>query len=160
MPLTIVLADDHAGFRGVLKTLLEARGMTVVGEAGDGAEALQLAANHRPDIAVLDLSMPVLSGLDAGLKMRSVSPSTRAILLTMHSEDEYVRQAAAAGIEGYVLKSRAAYDLMDAIRQVARGGSYLSPSLSSAAFQPSAPGRQPSRSAPGRSASLLARLAG
>ncbi len=138
MPLTIVLADDHAGFRAALKSLLQGRGMNVVGEAANGAEAVHLAKTLRPDIAVLDLSMPVMSGLDAGQRMHAASPPTKSILLTMHNEEEYIRQAAAAGIAGYVLKSRVANDLLDAIGQVARGGVYLSPCLSLMPFQSSA----------------------
>jgi DNA-binding NarL/FixJ family response regulator len=135
MPLSIMLADDHVGFRQVVKAHLASQGMNVVGEASDGGAAVQLAMDLHPDIAVLDLSMPVLNGIDAGSQMRTVSPSTKAILLTMHREDEYVRQAADAGIAGYVLKSRTVLDLVEAIRQVLRVGAYLSPGLSRDAFR-------------------------
>ncbi|MBZ5725210.1 MAG: response regulator transcription factor [Acidobacteriia bacterium] len=136
MPLSILLVDDHAGFRQAIGDHLRARGLTVVGEAADGGEAVQLARNLQPDIAVLDLNMPILNGIDAGLAMRTAAPSTKTILLTMHHEDEYVQQASGAGFAGYVLKSRAAFDLVEAIREVERGGTYLSPCISHAAFPP------------------------
>ncbi len=136
MPLSIILADDHTGFRAAIGDHLRARGLTVVGEAADGGEAVQLALHLRPDIAVLDLSMPVLNGIEAGVAICNGSPSTKAILLTMHHEDEYVRLAGDAGFVGYVLKSRAAFELVEAIRQVVRGGAYISPCLSRSAFRP------------------------
>lgn len=105
---------------------------TVVGEAGDGREAIRLAQELSPDIAVLDLSMPLLNGLDAAREIVKVSPQTKVILLTMHTEDPYVMDALRAGIRGYVLKTQAAQDLVQAIREVSRGSMYLSPGISRA----------------------------
>ncbi len=133
-----MLADNHVLVRQALKTLLESEGMEVVGGADQGRDAVALAAALKPDVAVLDVSMPVMNGLDAAQQMRAVSPATRPLLLTRHDEDAYVTAALRAGVRGYVLKSQAATDLVNAIRQVHRGGVYLSPGISGAladAFQ-------------------------
>src|SRR5207245_2016036 len=132
LPLRILLADDHLIVRQGLKTLLEQEHCTVVAEAGDGREAIQLAQKHHPDIAVLDLAMPQLNGLDAAREIVKVSPETRTILLTMHTEDPYVVEALRAGVRGYLLKTQASTDLMQAVREVSRGAVYLSPGISGA----------------------------
>lgn len=130
MPLRILLADDHEIFRQGLRALLEREGLQVVGEAADGHGAIQMAAQATPDVAVVDLAMPLLNGLDAAREITRVSPRTRTIVLTMHAEDPYVARALQAGIRGYVLKSQAAEDLVQAIREVSRGAVYLSPGVS------------------------------
>lgn len=130
MPVRVLLADDHQIMRQGLKSLLEREGFVVVAEASDGRDALQKAEASHPDVVVLDLAMPGLNGVDAGREISRSSPRTRAILLTMHKEDPYVLQALSAGISGYVLKSQAAEDLVQAIREVARGSMYLSPGIS------------------------------
>jgi two-component system, NarL family, response regulator NreC len=130
MPLRILLADDHEIFRQGLRALLERGGFTVAGEASDGHAAIQMAAQLSPDVAVVDLAMPLLNGLDAAREITRVSSRTRTILLTMHAEDPYVAKALQAGIRGYVLKSQAAEDLIQAIREVGRGAVYLSPGVS------------------------------
>src|SRR5881397_3301743 len=130
MPLRILLADDHLIVRQGLKSLLEQEQCTVVAEAADGREAIQLAQKLHPDVAVLDLAMPQLNGLDATREILKVSPETRAILLTMHTEDPYVMEALRAGVKGYLLKTQAAQDLVQAIREVSRGAMYLSPGIS------------------------------
>ena len=130
MPLRILLADDHEIFRQGLRALLEREGFHVAGEAADGHGAIQMAAQLTPDVAVVDLAMPLLNGLDAAREIARVSPRTRTILLTMHAEDPYVAKALQAGIRGYVLKSQAAEDLIQAIREVSRGAVYLSPGVS------------------------------
>lgn len=132
MPLRILLADDHLIVRQGLKALLEQEHHTVVGEAGDGREAIQLAQKHHPDVAVMDLAMPLLNGLDATREIVKVSPETRTILLTMHTEDQYVVEALRAGVRGYLLKTQAASDLIQAVREVSRGAVYLSPGISGA----------------------------
>ncbi len=132
MPIRVLLADDHQIMRQGLKNLLEREGFAVVAEASDGREAIHLAESSHPDVAVLDLAMPALNGVDAGREITRASPRTKAILLTMHKEDPYVLQALNAGISGYVLKSQAAEDLVQAIREVARGSLYLSPGVSRA----------------------------
>src|SRR6058998_3296092 len=130
MPLRIILADDHLIVRQGLRSILEREAYTVLGEAGDGREALRLAQELRPDVAVLDLAMPLLNGLDAAREISRVSPQTKTILLTMHTEDPYVMEALRAGVKGYLLKTLAAQDLVQAIREVSRGAMYLSPGIS------------------------------
>jgi two-component system response regulator NreC len=131
MPIRVVLADDHTIVRQGLKSLLEREGIQVVGEAQDGHEVLQLAAKHSPDVAVIDISMPVLNGLDAARELKRSAPKTKTILLTCHDEDEYLIEALRAGVKGYVLKNQATSDLVHAIQLVCRGQVYLSPGMSS-----------------------------
>jgi len=132
MSIRVLLADDHQIMRQGLKNLLEREGFAVVAEASDGHEAIRLAEATHPDVVVLDLAMPGLNGVDAGRHITHASPRTRAILLTMHKEDAYVLQALNNGINGYVLKSQAAEDLVRAIREVTRGSMYRSPGVSRA----------------------------
>lgn len=132
MPTQLLLADDHQIVRQGLKTMLEHEGFTIVGEAADGREAVRLAQTRHPDIAVLDLAMPGLNGVDAAREMLRSEPRMKAVLLTMYTEDPYVLEALRAGISGYVLKTQAAVDLVQAIREVTRGSIYLSPGVSRA----------------------------
>jgi DNA-binding NarL/FixJ family response regulator len=129
LPVSILLADDHPIFRQGLKSLLEKDGFTVIGEGEDGMEAIKLAEKFRPDVVILDFSMPRLNGLDAAKEIRRVSPRSRVILLTVHREEQYVLEAISAGIKGFVLKSEAATALADAIQEVTRGNAYLSPGI-------------------------------
>jgi DNA-binding NarL/FixJ family response regulator len=135
MRLQILLADDHLIVRQGLKALLEREGLDVVGEAPDGLEAVRLARDLHPDVAVLDIGMPLMNGLDAAREILRASPRTKAILLTMHAEDHYVLEALRAGVTGYVLKTKAAGDLVQAIQEVAGGAIYLSPGVSRAVVQ-------------------------
>lgn len=135
MPLRILLADDHLIVRQGLRSILERDAYTIVGEAGDGREAIRMAEEFHPDIAVLDLAMPLLNGLDAAREIAKISPQTRTILLTMHTEDPYVMEAIHAGVRGYLLKTQAAQDLVQAIREVSRGAMYLSPGISRAVIE-------------------------
>jgi DNA-binding NarL/FixJ family response regulator len=130
MAIRVVLADDHELVRQGLKALLEREGFQVVGEASNGQEAIRLVPNVRPDVAILDISMPILNGLDAARELKKSSQTTRTILLTRHDEDQYVTEALRSGVKGYVLKNQAATDLVHAIQQVCRGGIYLSPGIS------------------------------
>lgn len=132
MSIRVLLADDHLVVRQGVKALLESQGLEVVAEADQGHEAVRLASTEKPDVAVLDVSMPVLNGLDAASEIRKVSPKTKAILLTVHDEDQYVTAALQSGIRGYVLKTQGTMDLIDAIRQVCNGQVYLSPGVSRA----------------------------
>ena len=130
MPLRILLADDQQLIRDGIKALLEQEGFEVVGMAVNGQEAVQLAQTLNPDVALLDLIMPVLSGVEAGEQILRVCPRTRVLLLTMHANDHLVVEALKAGIRGYVVKTQAVEDLVDAIRAVTGGGIYLSPRIS------------------------------
>jgi DNA-binding NarL/FixJ family response regulator len=130
MPLQILLADDHVVVRQGLKALLERAGFKVVGEAGDGQEAIRLAAQSHPDVAVLDVAMPVLNGIDAARGITKASPGTRTILLTMHAEGSSVLEGLRAGVRGLVVKSRAFDELQRAIHAVCKGDTYLSPEAS------------------------------
>ena len=132
MPIQVILADDHQVVREGFKAILEREGFQVVAEAEDGHEAVRLADKHKPQVAIVDLSMPLLNGIDATREILRVSPRTKGILLTMFKEDQYVLGALQAGVAGYVLKTRAAKDLVDAIREVLRGTTYLSPEISQA----------------------------
>lgn len=135
MSMRILLADDHLIVRQGLKSLLEKEGFQVVAEASDGQEAIQMAQQHHPDVAVLDLAMPLLNGIDAAKEILHSNPRTKAILLTMHSEDHYILDALKAGISGYLLKTKAAEDLVQAIKEVNRGMIYLSPGVSRTVVQ-------------------------
>src|SRR3990172_9569667 len=135
MRIRILLADDHLMFRQGLKTLIERESLDVVAEASDGHESIGLAKELHAEVAVLGLSMPLLNGLDAARGITQASPKTRTILLTMHTEDQYVTEALRAGIRGYVLKTQATSDLVQAIREVFRGSVYLSPGVSRAVVE-------------------------
>lgn len=135
MPVQILLADDHAVVREGFKALLERGGYKVIAEASDGLAAVNLAQELKPQIAVLDLIMPVLNGIDAAREIRRESPHTKIILLTMRNEEQYVLEALQAGVAGYMLKTKAAKDLIQAIDQVSQGLTYLSPEISQAVVE-------------------------
>ena len=126
----LILADDHAIVRDGLRSILEDEGFEIAGDASDGAEAVRLCKELHPDIALLDISMPLLNGIDAAREILKTSPGTRIILLTMHSDERSVLASLRAGIHAYVLKSKAASSLMDAIDAVGKGEIYLSPGVS------------------------------
>jgi two-component system response regulator NreC len=128
----LLLADDHAIVRDGLKAILKDEGFDVVGEASDGREAIRLGQELGPDVAVLDISMPMLNGIDAAREILKTSPETKIVLLTMYTEDRYVLGGLRAGISGYVLKSKAASSLVQAIDAVRKGELYLSPGISRA----------------------------
>ncbi len=130
MPIRILLADDHQMVRQGLKALLEQEGFKVVGEAADGHQATRLAQELLPDIAILDLAMPLMNGIGAAKAISQISPQTKVVVLTMHTEAQYVLEASRAGIRGYVQKSRAAGELVQAIREVSRGSTFLSSDIS------------------------------
>jgi two-component system, NarL family, response regulator NreC len=135
MPTRIVLADDHVLVRQGLKSLLEREHFQVMAEASDGQDAVRLIESHHPDIAILDISMPTLNGIDAARGLSRSAPKTKVILLTQHEEEQYIHEALEAGVKGYVLKNQVANDLIQAIRQVCRGEFYLSPGISRAVME-------------------------
>jgi two-component system response regulator NreC len=135
MPIRILLADDHVMLRQGLRALLEQAGMLVIGEASDGQEALRLAHAQPPDVAVLDIGMPHLNGIETARRLREALPQTKIVLLTMHTDEPYVLEAMQAGAVGYVLKTQAALDIVQAIRDVVQGGIYLSPRVFRAVVQ-------------------------
>ena len=128
--LRVLLADDHALVRAGMRALLaELPGIEVVAETGDGRETLRLVRERKPDIALLDISMPELNGLEVVGRIARDHPNTRAIILSMHGDDESVRRALVAGAAGYLLKNSDRRELELALRAVARGDTWLSPSL-------------------------------
>lgn len=127
--MRVLLAEDHQIVRQGVRSLLEKAGHVVVGEASDGQEAIRLARTLFPDIAVLDVAMPRLNGLDTAREIRSLSPKTKTILLTMYTDKAYILEAMKVGVKGYVVKTEAADDLIRAIREISRGEIYLSPSI-------------------------------
>lgn len=126
MPLSVVLADDHPIVREGLRVVLEKAGISVVGEAGEGREAVRLTAALQPDVVVLDLFMPRLNGLDAAVDILRGRPSTAIVLLTYAREAHHIWAARRAGIAGYVMKVDAAEELIAAIQKVSQGETYVS----------------------------------
>jgi DNA-binding NarL/FixJ family response regulator len=130
MATRVLLADDHLIVRQGVKALLEGSGLEVVGEASDGHQAVALAEKLRPDVAVLDLTMPKLNGLDTARQILQHNPRTSIVLLTMHTEEHHVAAALRAGVRAYLVKTQAAEDLLQAIREVVRGQIFLSSAVS------------------------------
>ncbi|MBM3123009.1 MAG: response regulator transcription factor, partial [Chloroflexi bacterium] len=129
-PLRLLLADDHAILRDGIRALLtDEPDLQVVGEAENGRQALDQARALRPDVVVLDIGMPLLNGLEATRQIRREVPEARVLILTMHQNEEYLAQVLAAGASGYVLKDVAGRELVSAIRQVAEGEPFFSPSM-------------------------------
>ena len=124
--MRLLLADDHTLFREGLRLILERAGHEVVGEAADGHEACRLARTLNPEIAVLDLSMPLLNGIDVARELRRLAPGTKSIMLSMYPDRDYVLRALKAGAKGYLLKTQVSEDLARAIREVSLGEVYLS----------------------------------
>ena len=133
MATRVVICDDHAVLRAGLRALLSGEpGLIVVGEAGDGAEAVERVLALRPDVALLDITMPVMSGIEAARELHRRAPEVKLLMLTMHDEPEYLFQALDAGAAGYVLKRAADVDLVDAIHQVVLGEAFLAPAAARA----------------------------
>lgn len=128
--LRIILAEDHTIVLEGLRGLLEKEGFEVVGVAQDGRAAVELARRFKPDIAILDITMPALNGIDAAREILRASPDTRTILLTVHVEKQYVVAALRAGVSGYLLKTKGSGDLVQAIKEVSHGALYISSGLS------------------------------
>jgi DNA-binding NarL/FixJ family response regulator len=131
MPIRILIADDHPSVRQGLRLILSREGFAVVAECADGRDAVRQTETLRPDVAVLDLAMPLMSGLDATREILRVAPATRVVVLTRHEEEPYILEAMKAGVHGYVLKSQPASELVQAVRDVHRGRVYLHAAASS-----------------------------
>lgn len=124
----ILIADDHGIVRSGLRLLLEMQdGIEVIAEAGNGAEALELALSERPDIAILDVKMPEMTGLEVTRRIRAEAPEITVLILSMHDDERYVFESLKAGASGYVLKTQADSDLLDAVNAARRGEPFLSP---------------------------------
>ncbi|GLC26970.1 response regulator [Roseisolibacter agri] len=142
--IRIVIADDHAIVRDGLRSLIEAQpGLEVVGEAGDGDEAWRRACELKPDVLLLDLSMPRVTGIDGAERIARDCPGVRILALTAHEERGYVTRLLGAGAAGYLVKRTAGAELVRAIRVVAAGGTYVDPSIAAALLV------EPARGAPG-----------
>jgi len=129
--IRILLADDHTILRTGLKLVLSRQpGFEVVGEAGDGRQALALAESLAPDVAVLDIGMPNLNGIEAARQIREKLPQTAVVILSMHSDEGYVLRALKAGARAYLLKDSAEADLINAIKVVTEGKAFFSPAIS------------------------------
>ena len=139
--MRLLLADDHVLFRAGLRALLsDIDGMQIVAEAGDGAEAVRLAASTEPDLAFLDIAMPRLNGLAATAQIKAARPATRVIVLSMHLTEDYIRRALGAGADGYMVKDAAPSELKVAVQAVMAGGNYLSPAAASLLIKQALPG--------------------
>lgn len=131
--IRVLLADDHSVVRDGLRRLVDGAGdMKVVAEAADGREAIRMARDAAPDVAVIDISMPGLDGLEAVRQILCLRPNLPVLVLTMHEEEQYVVRAIGAGAKGYITKRSAAEELLQAVRKVHAGGRYLSESASEA----------------------------
>lgn len=135
MPIRVLLADDHEMVRQGLKALLEREGFSVVAEVSDGRQAARLIEELKPDIAVLDLAMPLMNGVSVAKALQHSGSHAKVIALTVHKEAPYVLEALRAGIKGYVLKSCAVEVLVLAIREVLRGATYLSSDISNVVIE-------------------------
>ena len=131
VPIRVLVAEDHGLVRAGIRRLLDdLAGVEVVAEARDGREAVELILQHLPDVALVDMTMPGLNGLAVIVRARAEAPSVRAVVLSMHDNEEFVWEALAAGAAGYLLKDASPTELELAVRAVAAGGAYLSPAVS------------------------------
>jgi two-component system, NarL family, response regulator NreC len=130
-PIRILIADDHAIIRGGLRALLANEPeFEIVAEAGDGRQAVELAERELPNVAILDISMPILNGLEAARQISSKLQEIQLVMLTVHADECYLLNALKAGARGYVLKSSSEFEIVEAVRAVARGKAYFSPKVS------------------------------
>jgi DNA-binding NarL/FixJ family response regulator len=128
-PIRIILVEDHDLFRRGLRDLLEQEGIEVVGEAGDGTTAVELVEDAAPDVVVMDINMPGMSGIEATREIMRRSPATRILMLSVYEDEESVAEAIVAGACGYLLKDSAVEDIPDGVRAAARGEGKLSPRI-------------------------------
>jgi DNA-binding NarL/FixJ family response regulator len=131
MRIRILLADDHTVVRDGLRSLLEREpDMEVVAEAADGRECVQMALQHAPQVAIIDVAMPVMNGIEAARRIVAEAPETAVLMLSMHQDESYVLRALRAGAKGYLLKDSPRSDVLDAVRSVAHGRSFVSRKIS------------------------------
>jgi DNA-binding NarL/FixJ family response regulator len=129
--MRVLLADDHAIVRRGLRSLLETEPhMTVVAEAGDGHEAVRLAEEHHPDVAILDIGMPLMNGIEVAARLRAIDNPPRVVILSMHTDESYILRALAAGAQAYLLKDSTDEELLPALRAVASGKPFVSAAVS------------------------------
>ena len=159
MPLRLLIADDHRMVREGVRALLASHDYEIVAETSDGREAIRLARLHQPDIALLDVTMPSLNGMDATREVARVAPRCRVIVLSMHRDRAYVLEALRAGARGYVVKTQAASELITALARVARGEPYLSPDLSRLVVEAYSDGRDGGHSLTPREREVLQLIA-
>lgn len=149
MNLRILLVDDHAMVRaGLAQLLSQLPEVEVIGEAGDGVEALELTRSLQPDLVLMDIAMPKLNGLDACAALRKAQPDLRVVMLSMHREPQYVRKALQSGAMGYLLKDAAPAELAQALLAVRMGQTYLSPAVSQALLSDAVHGLRTPATAP------------
>ncbi len=135
--ITVLLADDHTVVRQGLRVLLEAEDdMTVVGEAENGRQAVQMARRLRPDVVLMDVAMPSLNGIEAARQVNRESPDSKVLVLSCYQDDEYVQRLTDAGAVGYLVKQTAAQDVVTAIRQVKKGNAFFSSAIAGRLPQP------------------------
>jgi DNA-binding NarL/FixJ family response regulator len=133
--LRILLADDHETVREGIKLIVDAQDdMEVIGEAGDGREAIRLSQELLPDVLVMDISMPELNGLKAAAKLKRIAPDIKILTLSRHTDEAYLQELLQAGVSGYVLKQSVSAELIRAIRAIAGGGNYLDPTMTGKVF--------------------------
>jgi DNA-binding NarL/FixJ family response regulator len=146
MSIQVIIADDHKLIRqGLASLLARTDEIVVVGQANNGREAVQLTEKHRPDLVVMDVSMPDLNGIDATRQILARSPNTRIIALSMHSDRQFVAEMFRAGARGYLLKDSAFEELANAIHKVVHDEVYLAPKLNGFKIEDYAPGQEPNR---------------
>jgi DNA-binding NarL/FixJ family response regulator len=131
MPIRILLADDHTVVRDGLRALLEKQpDMEVVGEAADGRDSIRLAEEQKPDVVFMDIAMPVMNGIEATRRIVTANPATAVVILSMHQDESYVLRALKAGAKGYLLKDSLRSDVIEAVRSVSQGRSFLTKKVS------------------------------
>lgn len=147
MSLRVVLADDHPMLRHGVRALLERHGIEVVAEASDGRVAVEVSRQHHPDVAVLDIMMPLLNGIDAARQIAETCPETQIVLLTALEQERLVTEAVRAGVRGFVLKTQVGEDLVHAVERCPAGGSTWERVCRRPSWRPA--GARPPRTAPG-----------
>lgn len=146
MPIRIVIADDHGVLRGGLRALLNAEAdLRVIDEAADGEAAIQLASKLRPDVVLLDLTMPGPGGIEVTRRLKQLLPSVHVLVLTVHEDESLLREAIAAGAEGYIIKRAAESELISAIHAVCRGELYVHPAMTRALLRETTQAAEPRR---------------